>query len=210
MRFIISCLCIAISVCVSSCAINPLPKKTDFVNVQSVIPSIIVDLKYATKDNFTHQVLYATDTCYLRRGTAYKLQEVHYILKKKGFGLKIFDGYRPLYVQKKLWKMFPDLNYVADPAKGSFHNRGAAVDVTLVTPDGKEVPMGTEFDDFTQKAHLSCTDLPENVINNRILLVRTMIRCGFIPHETEWWHFTDRSWRLYDIENTDPKEFEGI
>jgi D-alanyl-D-alanine dipeptidase len=117
-----------------------------------------------------------------------------------GYGLKIFDGYRPLSVQWKMWEVFPQPGYVADPRKGSRHNRGAAVDVTLIRlSDGAELPMPTSYDDFTERAHRNFKDLPEEVIRNRELLEAMLTKHGFVGLHTEWWHFDDKDWRTYPI-----------
>jgi D-alanyl-D-alanine dipeptidase len=121
-----------------------------------------------------------------------------------GCGLKIFDGFRPLSVQKKMWEVFPHPGYVADPKKGSRHNRGAAVDVTLIRlADGAELPMPTPYDDFTTKAHRNFNELPAEAILNRALLERVMAKHGFIGLPTEWWHFDDNDWERYPILDVD-------
>ncbi len=120
---------------------------------------------------------------------------------KKNYNLriKIFDGYRPLSVQKKMWEIFPDDRYVANPAKGSRHNRGAAVDITIIDSLGVQLNMGTEYDNFTEKAHPGYTNFPENVLNNRKLLSKTMRKFGFHPITTEWWHFDYNGWKRFSI-----------
>jgi D-alanyl-D-alanine dipeptidase len=124
----------------------------DLVDVQKMIPGVVLDIRYATTNNFTGQQLYPFAGCYLRRAAAEKLAAVQAELQPLGYGLKIYDGYRPLSVQRKMWEVFPQPGYVADPKKGSRHNRGAAVDVTLIRlSDGTELPMPTPYDDFTEK-----------------------------------------------------------
>ncbi|NOZ55640.1 MAG: D-alanyl-D-alanine dipeptidase [Calditrichaeota bacterium] len=171
----------------------------DLVDVQQVIPDIVVDLKYATADNFTGQVLYEVPRCFLRRATAERLARVQARLRKQGLGLKIWDGYRPRSVQWKMWKLVPDSRYVADPRKGSRHNRGAAVDVTLVDSTGRELEMPTGFDDFTEKAHRDYQGCSETARRNRALLEAAMTAEGFVPLPTEWWHFDDPEWRKYEL-----------
>lgn len=129
-------------------------RTSGLVNIQSVIPGIVLDIRYATTNNFTGQELYPVAKCVLRTKTAEKLGEVQADLASQSLALKVFDGYRPLSVQKKMWAIFPNPDYVADPKKGSRHNRGAAVDLTLIhLPDQRELPMPTAYDDFTPKAH---------------------------------------------------------
>lgn len=120
-----------------------------------------------------------------------------------GLGLKVFDGYRPWSVQKKMWAVYPQPDYVADPAKGSRHNRGAAVDLTLIKLDGTELQMPTGFDDFTDKAHRDYMDLPPEAIKNRELLQRVMEEHHFHGLKTEWWHFDLEHAGQYDILDVD-------
>ncbi|MDR3712123.1 MAG: M15 family metallopeptidase [Puia sp.] len=156
------------------------------------IPSLVFDLRYATKDNFVKQPLYpATRTSFLRLPAAKALAGVQAALKTQGLGLKIFDAYRPYGVTKKMWEIVHDSRYVADPAKGSGHNRGIAVDLTLIDlSTGKELPMPTGFDNFSDSAHQDFRDLPEESIRNRLLLKTVMEKYGFEPLKTEWWHFS--------------------
>ncbi|HZV33359.1 MAG TPA: M15 family metallopeptidase, partial [Verrucomicrobiae bacterium] len=172
----------------AGCATNK-KSNDDLVDVQRIIPGIALDIRYATTNNFTGQKLYPVARCCLRREAAESLKDVEGELRGMGLALKIFDGYRPLSVQKKMWALVPDENYVANPAKGSRHNRGAAVDLTLIKLDGTELPMPTPFDDFTEKAHLDYTNLPPDVLANRALLQRVMEKHDFHGLRTEWWHF---------------------
>ena len=174
------------------------------VDLEKEIPGIVLDIRYATTNNFTGQQLYPVAKCFLRRSAAEKLREVEDELEHDGLGLKIFDGYRPLAVQKKMWEIYPHEGYVANPRKGSRHNRGAAVDVTLIRlTDKTEVPMPTPYDDFTEKAHRGYKDLPEEQIRNRELLERVMMKHGFEGLDTEWWHFDLGGWRRYKILDVD-------
>ncbi|MGE5441247.1 MAG: M15 family metallopeptidase [Bacteroidota bacterium] len=173
---------------------------TSIVLLKSVDSTIATDVRYATPDNFTHKVLYPTANVYLRKAAALKLHEAEMeLMKKYNLRLKVFDGYRPLSVQKKLWEIMPDSRYVANPKNGSRHNRGAAVDLTLIDSTGRELEMGTPYDDFTDKAHRDYRDLPENVLNNRKLLEDIMVKYGFEPLSTEWWHFDYSGWKNYSI-----------
>jgi len=173
---------------------------TSIVWLGSIDSTIVTDVRYATVNNFTGKVLYPTGKVYLRKVVAEKLSEINKYLKKKyNLRIKIFDGYRPLSVQKKMWKIIPDNRYVADPAKGSRHNRGAAVDITLIDSTGTELNMGTDFDNFTVKAHPGYKLLPDSVKANRNLLRSVMIQFGFKPITTEWWHFDFNGWRKFSI-----------
>lgn len=175
----------------------------DLVDVEKVCKGVLIDVIYAREDNVFKKIFYPAAKCYLRRKVAHKLLSVHQELEKLGLGLKIFDGYRPLSVQKLFWDFCPDPRYVGDPSIGSKHNRGAAVDVTLVDIHGKELQMPTAIDDFTEKAHRDYDELPQKVIANRQLLEDVMVSKGFIPLSTEWWHFDDSEWEKYPLEDID-------
>lgn len=174
----------------------------ELIRVKEFIPDIVFDLKYNTTDNFTDQKLYSADECYLASIVVNRLKlvqdslcairEHNGISFPNGLGLKIWDGYRPRTVQYLMWEIIPDATYVADPAKGSSHNRGAAVDVTLVDrATGKELDMPTDFDDFTERAHHSFSQLPQNVLANRALLKDLMVNVGgFSVYTAEWWHYS--------------------
>ena len=146
--------------------------------------------------------------CCLRREAAVNLKAVQQELHGMGLGLKVFDGYRPLSVQKRMWAVYPEPDYVADPAKGSRHNRGAAVDLTLIRQDGTELLMPTEFDNFTEKAHRDCMDLPAEAIKNRELLERVMQKHHFRGLKTEWWHFDLANARHYEILEVDTSQIK--
>jgi D-alanyl-D-alanine dipeptidase len=171
----------------------------ELVDVVNTVPGVVLDIRYATTNNFTGQQLYPNSKCYLRRATAEKLARAQAEFRSQDLGIKIYDGYRPLSVQRKMWQVYPHEGYVADPKKGSRHNRGAAVDLTLVRKDGSEVLMPTPFDDFTEKAHRNSTNAPPEAIANRELLERVMVRNGFEGLPTEWWHFDDRDWHRYKL-----------
>ncbi len=160
------------------------------IDVQALDPTFKIDIKYATEDNFMKEALYPQARCLLLKETAEALLRVQRSLSKQGLGLKIFDGYRPLSVQKKMWAKFPLPGYVADPAKGSNHNRGAAVDVTLVDLNtGRELAMPSAYDEFTERAHRNYTKADPEALANRQLLQEAMEKEGFRGLSTEWWHF---------------------
>lgn len=160
-------------------------KKTDFVDIQQIIPSVVLDIKYATTDNFTRTKLYDSSKAFLRRGTADKLKKVADEVEIKGYCLKIWDAYRSPEVQYAMWNLVPDSRYVANPHKGySNHSRGSAVDLTLVDIQGSELAMPTGFDNFTAAA--------AQTNENAKYLKRVMLKHGFRPLATEWWHFEDK------------------
>jgi len=173
---------------------------TAIVFLGDIDSSFVYDVRYATENNFTGKILYQSTKIFLRKSAADSLKKVNEYLKNNyNLRLKIFDGYRPLSVQKFMWSVFPDENYVANPSKGSRHNRGAAVDLTLVDMNSKELNMGTGYDDFTEKAHSNYKNLPEQILKNRNILINTMQRFGFHPIETEWWHFDFKDWKNYSV-----------
>jgi D-alanyl-D-alanine dipeptidase len=178
---------------------QPPGKVADMVDIKEVNPRIMVDMKYATEENFTKKRLYDSNTCFLRKSTAIKLDAVQKELEGMNLGLKVWDCYRSLAVQRTLWAILPDERYVANPQKGSRHNRASAVDVTLVDSQGKELQMPTGFDDFSPRAHHHYQDLPDQAIRNRELLKGLMEKAGFIPLSEEWWHYDDEKWMQFDI-----------
>lgn len=169
------------------------------LKVKDLAPGVIVEMRYATPNNFTGHILYPAAECLLCEPAAQRLARVQKKLEKEGLGLKIWDCYRPLSVQKKLWDIVPDPRYVADPKTGSKHNRGASVDLTLVDSQGRELAMPTAFDEFSEKAHRSYIDLPAEVIKNRRMLQEAMESEGFVGLPTEWWHFDDPEWKNYSL-----------
>lgn len=172
------------------------------IELKKLIPNLVYDLKYATKNNFMHRRMYPPTTyiTFLRKPAVEALYKVQQELNSKGLGIKIFDAYRPYAVTKKFWELVKDERYVAHPAKGSNHNRGTAVDLTIIDlTTGQELNMGTGFDNFTDTAHHSFMNLPMQVIENRKLLTSVMEKYGFTPLSTEWWHYTYRSNIKFEI-----------
>ena len=167
-------------------------QQSDFVLLKSLSPDFVFDMKYATPDNFLKQAVYDCGDCYLRKSTAEALVKANAEFLKLGYRIKLFDCYLPLAVQKKMWKILPGTHYVANPAKGSKHNRGAAVDLTLVDKDGNELDMGTPFDFFGKEAHHTCTTLPKKVLENRKLLKDILNKYNFKSIYSEWWHYEYR------------------
>lgn len=172
----------------------------ELVKLSEVIPGIMVELRYATARNFTGQPLYPDAEARLIPATAAKLAAVQCGLKRLRLGLKVWDAFRPRRAQQRMWDVLPDARFVAPPERGSRHNRGAAVDVTLVRLlDGAELPMGTDFDDFTGRAALEFDDLPPEVVANRRLLRNAMEQGGFSGIRSEWWHFDDQDWQEWPL-----------
>ena len=182
------------------------------VDLSQMITDIQFDLRYATTNNFMHQKLYPPiKTTYLRKAAADSLTFVQQDLKEKGFGLKIFDAYRPYSVTEKLWEPVKDDRYAADPKKGSGHNRGIAVDLTIIKLINKdELNMGTGFDNFSDTAHHTFKNLPETVLQNRLLLKTTMEKHGFKALDTEWWHYYLPNTAAYELLDIDFKKLKQL
>lgn len=181
-----------------SCSKKEVPTEK-FIEISKLNPDIVLDLRYATENNFLKEQVYPEARCFLVESAAIRLDSVQKELEEQGLGLKVFDGYRPLGVQKKMWEILPDNRYVADPASGSRHNRGAAVDVTLVDSSGLELPMPTGFDDFTEKASHKYESLPDEIKQNRNLLKTTMEKYGFQSLDSEWWHYDLKDFAKYPV-----------
>lgn len=168
------------------------------VPLETVQPPCIAEVRYATRHNFTGRVLYPLPRVFLHRDTARALTRVQRDLQKRGLGLKVWDAYRPLSVQWKMWKLIRDDRYVSNPAKNrGRHTRGTAVDVTLVDKLGRELPMPSDFDDFSERAHRDYRGGTAEQRRNRQLLESAMRRHGFIGYPTEWWHFDLANWKNY-------------
>jgi len=176
---------------------NPLHELYD---LSQAIPGLVLDIRYATADNFTGTAVYPAPLAYARRPVAVALKKVQDSLSLHGLGLMVYDAYRPYSATVKFYELIRDTVFVADPAKGSRHNRGCAVDVSLVSLEtGREIPMPSAFDDFSEKAHPAYPDLPLEVIRNRSLLFGVMQHFGFDHYPTEWWHFDFRGWADFPL-----------
>ena len=169
------------------------PEDDEYVIVTKYIPDISVELRYATENNFTGVKIYDFTEAYLRYGTVKKLAQVQKELKQQGYSLKIWDAYRPFEAQQKLWEVYPDPNYVANPANGMRrHNLGGTVDITMVAADGSIIPMPTEFDDFSLKADRNYSDIDnEEAVKNVMILQTAMENNGFTGYQGEWWDYSD-------------------
>lgn len=162
-----------------------------FMGLEKRITPLFYRFPYATNHNFTKSVLYTKPKLYLRKEAVDALEKVQEELKLEGLSLYFFDAYRPYSVTKKMWEIVPDERYAANPAKGSGHNRGASVDVTLADlKTGEPIEMPTGFDDFSEKAHHDFSNLPAHVVINRNRLKAVMVKHGFVPLDTEWWHYS--------------------
>lgn len=180
------------------------PEDDEYVLVNKYIPDIYVELMYATDNNFTGVRIYDFTDAYLRYGTVKKLANVQKELKEQGYSLKIWDAYRPFEAQQKLWEVYPDPNYVANPANGmKKHNLGGTVDITMVAADGSVISMPTEFDDFSLKADRDYSDIEdEEAVKNVMILQNAMENNGFTGYQGEWWDYSDTV--EYEAEDFEP------
>lgn len=171
----------------------------EFDRIGHWVPDAILDLKYGTQDNFLGRAVYDVPYDQLRSGTLRKLKCAAERLRAMGYRLVIWDAFRPLAVQKLLWEIVKDPDFVAPPDRGSHHNRGCAVDVTLADPQGKRLAMPTAFDDFSGAASASLDGLEDPVRAHLQDLQAAMVSAGFEIYINEWWHFTDTDWEIYEL-----------
>ena len=174
------------------------PRDDDLVDVANVIADAVIDMRYATDDNFMGKKLYPVARCKLRRAVAARLARVAAALRAQDRRLLLWDCYRPTSIQKEMWRRVPDPRYVADPRVGSKHGRGAAVDVALVDRDGKPVVLPTKHDEFSEAAHRDHALVGDAGIEAR-RLEKAMVDEGFRPMPTEWWHFDAPDFASYAL-----------
>jgi D-alanyl-D-alanine dipeptidase len=174
--------------------VDPVEVKPDYDTTQwqelTELDSFLLDIRYATTNNFVKEKIYPCARCFLKPNVAQALMEVNRSLIRKGYKLKLFDCYRPSPAQQILWNKVPDSLYVAPPAKGSMHSRGMTLDLTLTDLQGNEIDMGTPYDFFGPEAHPDFSRFPPIIIKHRRILSEAMRAGGFQPITTEWWHFT--------------------
>lgn len=181
----------------------------ELVDLEDFIPELILDIRYATDNNFTGQKVYSEAKAFVRWPVASSLKIIQEELNKRNLSLKIYDAYRPYSATVLFYEIYRDTTYVASPWSGSRHNRGAAVDVSIVDLEtGEEIQMPTAFDDFTVTAHPDFMDLPDNVIENRQLLITIMQQHGFRVYHSEWWHFDFMGWEGFPLMDLSFEELE--
>ncbi len=187
---------------------NPLMQMVD---LEKTVPGVLLDIRYATTNNFTSQVVYSSARAFARKPVADALVRVQDSLASYHLGLKIYDAYRPYAATLKFYEVYPDTSFVANPRHGSRHNRGCAVDVSLVDLRSKtEIAMPSSFDEFSEKAHPEYMQLPDTVIANRQLLFNVMEHFGFSHYPTEWWHFDYRGWEDFPLMDLSFDELDAI
>ena len=160
---------------------------------------VVIELAYATPNNFTGKPVYKKNDCYLNEEAAELLKKAVALAKNMGYGIKIFDAYRPTEAQFKLWEHTPDPSFLANPYTGSPHSRGAAIDLTLLDANGSELDMGTAFDDFTPRSYHTATDISAKAQANRKLLIGIMTVAGWDFYQNEWWHYQQFNPRAYKL-----------
>ncbi len=190
-----------------SIARNP---DNELINLEKFIPDVVLEIGYATTNNLTGEKVYNLPRAYARKPVAEALKKIQADLKRKGLGLKIFDGYRPYSATVKFYELFGDTTYVASPYKGSRHNRGCALDLTLINlKTGMELQMPTGWDSFTKEAWPSTPVADPTIRANRKLLIDTMEKFGFTVYESEWWHFDFVGWQKFEVLDIDFEELEN-
>lgn len=189
----------------SSLATNP---EKELVDLEKVIPGIVLDIRYATTNNFMKMKIYGLSKAYARKPVAEALKRAQGDFMKMGYSIKIYDAYRPYSATVKFYELYHDTTYVASPYRGSRHNRGCALDMTIVNAKtGKEIPMPTEFDSFKKEAWPT-TPVQDPVIRkNRETLISVMERNGFKVNASEWWHFDFVGWQKYEVMDIDFEDF---
>ena len=181
----------------------PFGNKNDytFVNLKQYSLDFVYDMKYATDDNFLKAKVYDCAECYLRLKTVKAIMKANAKFMKKGYRIKLYDCYRPLDIQKKMWTIVSNPIYVANPSKGSIHNRGGAVDISLVDKNGVELDMGTSFDYFGIEASHNNKSFSKEILDNRKLLKKVMLQNNFQSFDSEWWHYNMKNAKLDPISN---------
>jgi len=211
MRFYVFCLALLLSMpAYAQLAVNSsfktyqegYKKRPDkqLIDIKKAIPDITLDIRYATRNNFMKEVMYPQARAFARKPVVAQLKKIQAELRKKGFGLKIYDAYRPYAITVAFYKKASDKNFVANPAKGSVHNRGCAIDLTLINyRSKKEIPMPTPYDSFSPAAAANYKKLSPELIRNRDFLIKTMHAHGFQVLANEWWHFDFIGWQQYEL-----------
>jgi D-alanyl-D-alanine dipeptidase len=190
----------------ASVKVNP---AKELVDLETFIPGIVLDIRYATANNFTKEKIYTLAKAYARKPVAEALKRAQAVLKEKGLGVKVFDAYRPYKATVRFYEVYHDTTYVASPYRGSRHNRGCAIDMTLIDlKTGEELKMPTGYDSF-QKAAWPSTPVKDPVVRkNRALIIEVMKQQGFKVNSSEWWHFDFIGWNKYDVLDIDFEELE--
>ncbi len=184
------------------------PQK-ELIDLEKFVPGLVLDIRYATTNNFTKEKIYNLAKAYARKPVAESLKKIQAELNKQGLGIKIFDGYRPYSATIRFYEVYPDTNFVASPYRGSRHNRGCALDLTVIDlKTGKELKMPTGYDTFVKEARPTYPITDKEVKKNRTLLITVMEKHGFRVNASEWWHFDFKGWKNFEVMNIDFGELE--
>lgn len=172
----------------------------ELLELKKEIPGLALDIRYATTNNFMKLAVYKQARAFARRPVVMQLKKVQAVLARKGYALKIYDAYRPYTATKILYQKASNKNFVANPKTGSRHNRGCAIDLTLISlKTGKELQMPTSYDSFSALAAANYQQLPPTALKNRNLLIQVMQAHGFRVLSNEWWHFDFQGYKTYDL-----------
>lgn len=187
----------------------PVKPQNELIDLEKFIPELVLDIRYATENNFTKEKIYNLAKAYARKPVAEALRKAREEFKKQGFGIKVFDAYRPYAATVKFYEVYRDTTYVASPYRGSRHNRGCAIDMTIYDlKTGKDLPMPTEYDSFRKEAWPT-TPVKDPVIKkNRDLIISVMHKHGFKVNSSEWWHFDFIGWQKFDVMDISFEELE--
>ena len=192
---------------VASVKVHP---EKELIDLEKLIPSLVLDIRYATTNNFTGEKIYSIAKAYARKPVAESLKKIQADLKSQGLGIKIFDAYRPYKATVKFYEVYGDTTYVASPYKGSRHNRGCALDLTLINlKTGKELKMPTGYDSFSKDAWPTTPVKDPEARKNRTLLISAMEKHGFRVNSSEWWHFDFIGWKKFEVLDIDFEELEN-
>ena len=184
-----------------SCRKNP---AKELINLEKFVPGIILDIRYATTNNFTKEKIYTLAKAYARKPVADAIKKAQEELNQQGLGIKVFDGYRPYAATVRFYEVYPDTTFVASPYRGSRHNRGCAVDITLIDlKTKKELKMPTPYDSFVKEARPTFPVKDPEIKKNRALLISVMEKNGFKVNASEWWHFDFIGYRNYEVLDID-------
>jgi zinc D-Ala-D-Ala dipeptidase len=185
------------------------PEK-ELIDLEKFIPSLVLDIRYATSNNFTGEKIYTLAKAYARRPVAESLKKIQADLKGQGLGIKIFDAYRPYKATVRFYEVYRDTTYVASPYRGSRHNRGCALDLTLIDlKTGKELTMPTGYDSFSKDAWPTTPVKDPEARKNRSMLITAMEKHGFRVNSSEWWHFDFIGWKKFEVLDIDFEELEN-
>ena len=191
----------------ASLAANP---EKELLNLAKVTPDILLEIGYATEKNFTGKKIYTLARAYARKPVAAALKKAQAEFNNLGYGIKVYDAYRPYKATVKFYEEYHDTTYVASPYRGSRHNRGCALDMTIIDlKTGKELPMPTPWDAFDTQAWPTAVVADPIIRKNRDLLIAVMERNGFTVYEHEWWHFDFNGWKKFEVMDIDFEELES-